>query len=281
MKKIAEFAKRFFSNKYGTTGFILFLILAFFALFASLIAPYNPNALSSEVLVSPSAKHLFGTDHLGRDIFSRILYGTRVSLSVGFVAAGISAVLGIFIGAFSGYYGGITDEIVSKIIDSFLMLPIFFLILIIVAIFGSNLFYIILVIGLTTWPSNAKIMRAQTLSLKERSFVKISKSIGESDLRILFAHIIPNGMYPVVANSALQMGGAILTEAALSFLGLGDPNVISWGKMINEARTYMSFASWTIIFPGVFTVLAVVAFSFIGDGLQYALYPRLSEVESQ
>ncbi|AKI97811.1 ABC transporter permease [Kosmotoga pacifica] len=281
MKKITEFAKRFFSNKYGTTGFILFLILAFFALFASLIAPYNPNALSSEVLASPSAKHLFGTDHLGRDIFSRILYGTRVSLSVGFVAAGISAVLGIFVGAFSGYYGGITDEIVSKIIDSFLMLPIFFLILIIVAIFGSNLFYIILVIGLTTWPSNAKIMRAQTLSLKERSFVKISKSIGESNLRILFAHIIPNGMYPVVANSALQMGGAILTEAALSFLGLGDPNVISWGKMINEARTYMSFASWTIIFPGVFTVLAVVAFSFIGDGLQYALYPRLSEVESQ
>jgi peptide/nickel transport system permease protein len=200
---------------------------------------------------------------------------------VGFVAAGISALLGIFIGAFSGYYGGIVDEIVSKIIDSFLMIPIFFLILIIVAIFGSNLFYIMLVIGLTTWPSNARIMRAQTLSLKERGLVKIAKSIGESNMRILFSHIIPNGMYPVVANSALQMGGAILTEAALSFLGLGDPNVTSWGKMINEARTYMSFAWWTIVFPGVFTILAVVAFSFIGDGLQHTLYPKLSGVESE
>jgi len=281
MRKFGDFVRRYFANPYGVVGLVIFLILLCFAIFAFYISPYKPNALSEDVLSPPSYKHPFGTDHLGRDVFSRIVYGTRVSLSVGFVAAGISALLGIFIGAFSGYYGGIVDEIVSKIIDSFLMIPIFFLILIIVAIFGSNLFYIMLVIGLTTWPSNARIMRAQTLSLKERGLVKIAKSIGESNLRILFSHIIPNGMYPVVANSALQMGGAILTEAALSFLGLGDPNVTSWGKMINEARTYMSFAWWTIVFPGVFTILAVVAFSFIGDGLQHTLYPKLSGVESE
>ncbi len=278
MDRFRSFTRRFFAHVYGRTGFFIFSALVFMAIFAPWIAPYKPNELSGDVLVPPSLKHPFGTDHLGRDVFSRIVYGTRISLSVGFVAAGISAVVGVIIGVISGYYGGVVDEVVSKIIDSFLMIPIFFLILIIVAIFGSNLFYIMLVIGLTIWPSNARVMRAQTLSLKERAFVKIAKSTGESNFRILFFHIIPNGMYPVVANSALQMGGAILTEAALSFLGLGDPNITSWGKMINEARTYMSFAWWTIVFPGVFTILAVVAFSFIGDGLQHALYPRLSVV---
>ncbi len=278
MDKFRDFTRRFFSHAYGRIGFFIFVALVIMAIFAPWLAPFRPEELSSDVLSPPSLKHPFGTDHLGRDVFSRIVYGTRISLSVGFVAAGISAVVGVVIGVISGYYGGVVDEVVSKIIDSFLMIPIFFLILIIVAIFGSNLFYIMLVIGLTIWPSNARIMRAQTLSLRERAFVKIARSTGESNFRILAFHIIPNGMYPVVANSALQMGGAILTEAALSFLGLGDPNITSWGKMINEARTYMSFAWWTIVFPGVFTILAVVAFSFIGDGLQHALYPRLSVV---
>lgn len=280
-KKFKEFLKRYFSHTYGRIGFFIFILLVIMALFAPLIAPYKPNTLSDDVLSPPNYKHLFGTDHLGRDVFSRIVFGTRISLSVGFVAAGISALIGIFVGVVSGYYGGIVDEVISKVIDAFLMIPIFFLILIIVAMFGSNLFYIMLVIGLTTWPSNARIMRAQTLSLKERAFIKIARSTGEGNLRILLFHIVPNGMYPVVANSALQMGGAILTEAALSFLGLGDPNITSWGKMINEARTYMTFAWWTIVFPGIFTVLAVVAFSFIGDGLQHALYPKLGGVREE
>ncbi|RKX54446.1 MAG: ABC transporter permease [Thermotoga sp.] len=277
--KLKEFWKRYFEHPYGVAGFVIFAVLLFMAIFAPLISMGKPNEMSGDILSPPSLKYPFGTDHLGRSVYSRIVYGTRVSLSVGFVAAGLSALIGIFIGAFSGYFGGMVDEVMSKIIDSFLMIPVFFLILIIVAIFGSNLFYIMLVIGLTTWPRNARIMRAQTLSLKERAFVKVAKSLGEGDLRILMTHIIPNGMYPVVANSALQMGGAILAEAALSFLGLGDPNITSWGKMINEARTYMAFAWWTIVFPGIFIILAVVAFSFIADGLQYALYPKLKEVE--
>ncbi len=262
-------------------GLFIFLVMVFFAVFSSQIAPYKAGEMTGDVLYKPGLKHFFGTDHLGRDVFSRVVFGTRTSLLVGFVAAGLSALIGIFIGTLSGYYGGIVDEVVSKIIDSFLMIPVFFLILIIVAIFGRNLFYIMLVIGLTTWPSNARIMRAQTLSIKERAFVKIARANGESTLRIIFSHIIPNGMYPVVANSALQIGGAILTEAALSFLGLGDPNVTSWGKMISEGKSYMTFAWWIIVFPGIFTILTVIAFSFIGDGLQKALYPALGEVSEE
>ncbi len=269
--------QRYFSHIYGRIGFFMLLVLIIVAVFAPFIAPYNPYFLSNEILSPPSLAHPFGTDHLGRDIFSRIVYGARTSLLVGVIAAGISAIVGTVVGTFSGYYGGIGDEILSKVIDSFLMLPVFFLILIIVAIFGSNLIYIMLVIGLTTWPPNARMMRAQVLSLKERSFVKIAKSTGESDMRIIFSHIIPNGVYPIIANSALQMGGAILTEAALSFLGLGDPNVVSWGKMINDEVAYMTFAWWTVVFPGLFIVLAVITFSLVGDGLQYAMQPKLSK----
>ncbi len=281
MKFRIDFLRRYLSSRYGLAGLIMFLVILTMALFAPAIAPYRPTDISYDVLMPPSKSHLFGTDHLGRDVFSRVVYGARVSLTVGFVAAGLSALIGIVVGALSGYIGGIFDEVLSKIIDSFLMFPVFFLILIIVAVFGRNLIYIMLVIGVTTWPSNARIMRAQTMSLKEKAFIKIARATGESPTRIIFTHIIPNGMYPVVANSAMQIGGAILTEAALSFLGLGDPSVVSWGKMINDARSYMFFAWWNIVFPGVFTVITVATFSFIGDGLQQALYPKLSEVRNE
>lgn len=281
MKFRIDFVRRYLSSRYGLAGLIMFLVIFTMALFAPAIAPYRPTDISYDVLMPPSKSHPFGTDHLGRDVFSRVVYGARVSLTVGFVAAGLSALIGIVVGALSGYIGGIFDEVLSKIIDSFLMFPVFFLILIIVAVFGRNLIYIMLVIGLTTWPSNARIMRAQTMSLKEKAFIKIARATGESPTRIIFTHIIPNGMYPVVANSAMQIGGAILTEAALSFLGLGDPSVVSWGKMINDARSYMFFAWWNIVFPGIFTVITVATFSFIGDGLQQALYPKLSEVRNE
>lgn len=281
MNRFKGFMRRYLSNRYGSVGLLIFLVMVFLAIFAPQVAPYKMGEMTKDVLAQPSFSHPFGTDHLGRDIFSRVIYGTRTSLLVGFIAAGLSALIGTFIGTISGYYGGLVDEVVSKIIDTFLMIPVFFLILIIVAIFGRNLFYIMLVIGLTTWPSNARIMRAQTLSIKERAFVKIARSNGERTPRIIFTHIIPNGMYPVIANSALQIGGAILTEAALSFLGLGDPNVVSWGKMISEGKSYMTFAWWIIVFPGIFTVLTVIGFSFIGDGLQQALYPAIGEVTNE
>ncbi|HNS67705.1 MAG TPA: ABC transporter permease [Mesotoga infera] len=272
--KSLKYARSYFSSVKGTIGFSLLLIFVFMAIFAPLIAPYSPDEMTDDVLKPPSAKHLFGTDHLGRDIYSRVVFGSRISLSVGFVAAGLSAVIGVLIGSFSGFYGGITDDIVSKIVDTFLMIPSFFLILIIVSIFGSNILYIMFVIGLTTWPGNARLMRAQALSIRERTFIMVARSTGESRIRILFGHVIPNGVFPVIANSALQMGGAILTEASLSFLGLGDPNLTSWGKLIFQGRPYMTFAPWMIIIPGIFVVLAVLAFSFIGDGLQFTFNPK-------
>lgn len=272
--KFVKSLKLYFKDFKGIIGLVILVIFIIMAVFAPLIAPYNPDSMSDDVLQSPSLNHLFGTDHLGRDLFSRIVFGSRISLSVGFVAAGLSAIIGIFIGSFSGYYGGITDDIVSKVIDTFLMIPAFFLILIIVSIFGSNILYIMLVIGLTTWPRNARLMRAQALSIREKTFITVARSTGESNSRILFGHVIPNGVFPVIANSALQMGGAILTEAALSFIGLGDPNLTSWGKLIYQGRPYMTYAPWTIVIPGIFVVLAVLAFSFIGDGLQFTFNPK-------
>lgn len=272
--KFVKSLKLYFKDFKGIIGLAILVVFIIMAVFAPLIAPYNPDSMSDDVLQSPSLNHLFGTDHLGRDLFSRIVFGSRISLSVGFVAAGLSAIIGIFIGSFSGYYGGITDDIVSKIIDTFLMIPAFFLILIIVSIFGSNIIYIMFVIGLTTWPRNARLMRAQALSIREKTFITVARSTGESKNRILFGHVIPNGVFPVIANSALQMGGAILTEAALSFIGLGDPNLTSWGKLIYQGRPYMTYAPWTIVIPGIFVVLAVLAFSFIGDGLQFTFNPK-------
>ena len=272
--KFVKSLKLYFKDFKGIIGLAILIVFIIMAVFAPLVAPYNPDSMSDDVLQPPSLNHLFGTDHLGRDLFSRIVFGSRISLSVGFVAAGLSAIIGIFIGSFSGYYGGITDDIVSKIIDTFLMIPAFFLILIIVSIFGSNIIYIMLVIGLTTWPRNARLMRAQALSIREKTFITVARSTGESNSRILFGHVIPNGVFPVIANSALQMGGAILTEAALSFIGLGDPNLTSWGKLIYQGRPYMTYAPWTIVIPGIFVVLAVLAFSFIGDGLQFTFNPK-------
>jgi len=268
---------RFRQSSYGLVGLILLAVILMVAAFAPFIAPYKPNELTNDLLAPPSFKHFLGTDHLGRDVFSGVVYGSRVSLLVGVTAAIISAILGTMIGALAGYTGGIVDELISKFVDIFLMIPTFFLILIVVVLYGNSLFYIMLVIGGTIWPANARLMRAQALTLRERAFVKAAITLGESQFRILLKHIIPNGIYPIIANTTLQMAGAILTEAGLSFLGLGDPNTPSWGKMIFEGRSYIQTAWWTSFFPGSAIVLTVMAFYFIGDGLNFALNPKLKE----
>jgi len=271
------FWQLFRESRYGPVGVVLLGLVLAVALLAPVISPYDPEFLSPEMLVGPGPAHPLGTDHLGRDILSGVIWGTRVSLAVGFVSALISAVIGTLIGAVSGYFGGRTDDIVSRLVDIFLMIPTFFLILIIIVIFGNSLFYVMLVIGLTAWPANARLMRSQALSLRERTFTLASRALGESHPAILARHIIPNGIYPVIANTTLQMAGAILTEAGLSFLGLGDPNVVSWGQMIYMARSYFTRGWWGGLFPGLAIVLTVMAFYFIGDGLNYALNPKFKE----
>ncbi len=267
---------RFSRHKLAVFGFALLALCLVVALAAPFLAPNDPKVFSGERYSPPGTPgHPLGTDNFGRDLLSRIIFGTRVAFLVGVFSAGISALLGIIIGAIPGYFGGVVDDAISRCIDVFLMIPVFFLLILATAIFGSNIYFVMLAIGITTWPTNARIMRSQVLTLKNRPYVKASIAAGASAPRVLVRHIIPNGVYPVVANTALQMGSAILTEAGLSFLGLGDPNVVSWGQMIQAGQRYMNLAWWMVVFPGLALLLLVAAFNLTGDGLNYAFNPRL------
>ena len=215
------------SNKQLCAGCIILLLIVLVVVLTPVLATHDPEVLDSSMLEPPSAEHLFGTDGLGRDVYSRILHGAKTSITVGLVSAAISFIIGTVIGGLAGFLGGGFDRFINELINVFLMIPTFFLILIIVAIFGSSMLNVMIVIGLTSWPSNARLMRVQAMSLKERTFIKSMVAIGESKPQILFRYIIPNGIYPVLANTTLSVAGAILTEASLSFLGLGDPNIIS------------------------------------------------------
>ncbi len=259
-------------------GCVMLIILIAVALFAPIIAPHDPNVLSDDMVVAPSGKYLLGTDGLGRDILSMILYGTRTSLIVGFTAAIIAGIIGTLLGGFAGYFGGKIDGVIGEFINIFMMMPTFFLILIVVALFGSGMFKVMIVIGLTTWVGNAKLMRAQSMSLRDRTFIKSAEAIGESKLTILFKHIIPNGIFPIVANTTMGISGAILTESSLAFLGLGDPNVISWGQIIQNGKSYLVTGWWMSTFSGIAIIYTVVTFYFIGDGLNKVLSPKLNNV---
>lgn len=255
----------------GVIGIVLFLLVV---ILAPLVATHNPYEFGDDILSGIRENgHLFGTNNLGQDIFSMIIYGARTSLRVAFISALISGVLGILIGGSAGYLGGRYDQVVSEIINIFMMLPTFFLILLIIALFGNSITNVMVVIGITTWPSNAKLMRAQALSLRERTFVKSAVAVGETRLQILFKYIIPNGIFPVIANTTVGMSNAILTEASLSFLGLGDPNIVSWGQMIYTGKAYITSAWWISAFPGIAIVITVIIFYLLGDGLNHVLNP--------
>ena len=211
---------------------------------------------------------------MGQDIYSMIIYGVRTSLKVAVISALISGVLGVLIGGAAGFFGGKVDTFVSEVINVFMMLPSFFLILLIIALFGNSIYNVMIVIGITTWPSNAKLMRAQALSLRQRTFVKSAEAMGETKLQILFKYIIPNGIFPVIANTTMGMSNAILTEAGLSFLGLGDPSIISWGQMIYTGKQYITSAWWISTFAGVAIMITVLIFYLLGDGLNHVLNPK-------
>ena len=277
--KLKNTFKKINSIKELKIGLILLTFLIIVAIFAPIIATKDPTILNEELLAKPSAQYLFGTDGLGKDVFSMVIYGARTSLRIGVTVAFISFVIGTLVGGISGYIGGKTDKIISEILNMFMMLPTFFLILIIVAIYGSNLNNMILVMALTSWTGTARLMRGQAISLKERVFVKSAKVIGESNIRILFKHIIPNGIFPVIADSTMAISSAILSEAGLSFLGLGDPNVISWGKIIAQGKVYLPSSWWICTFPGVAIVITVISFYLIGEGINSMLNPKLDNLD--
>jgi len=274
--KLGEVWRLFVASRYGLVGLILLILVIIPAIFAAQLAPNaDPFEIGAKPFLRPGeAGHPLGTDHLGRDVLSMVLYGARLSLMVGLVAAGIAAVIGVAVGSVSGYFGGWLDVILSRITDMFLIIPTFFLIIIVVATLGNGILYVMVVIGLTSWPGNARLMRAQVLTIRERTFVQGLNALGEGRFRILTRHVIPNSIQPVIANSTLLIAAGVLTEAALSFLGLGDANKASWGRMIYEGRTSILTAWWPSVFPGIAMIITVMAFYLIGDGLSYVLTPK-------
>ena len=260
-------------------GLAIVLGISLLAIIAPLIAPFDPDHIDLEsVLKSPSAMHLLGTDALGRDILSRMLHGARVSLWVGFVAVGISAAIGVTLGLIAGYFGGVADELIMRIVDVMLCFPSFFLILAVIAILEPSLLNIMIVIGLTSWMGLARLVRAETLSLRERDFVAAARLSGATLFRLLLVHILPNSLAPVLVAATLGVGGAILTESSLSFLGLGvQPPQASWGNILMDGKNVLGIASWLSIYPGIAILITVLGYNLLGESLRDILDPRLKK----
>ncbi len=217
-----------------------------------------------------------GTDKYGRDVYTRILYGARISLSIGFIAVGISVTLGTLVGAVSGYFGGIVDTVLMRLVDTLISFPRLVLLITVIALFEPSITVVVVVLGLTLWPSTARIVRGEVLSLREREFIEAAHALGLSAPRIILRHVVPNVMGPVIVAATLGLGNIILIEAGLSFLGLSaPPPTPSWGNIITDGREYLVDAWWVSTFPGLAIVFTVVAFNLIGDGLRDALDPRL------
>ncbi|MBA4424170.1 MAG: peptide ABC transporter permease [Syntrophus sp. (in: bacteria)] len=272
-----EFRKRFLKNGPAVAG--SFVVLALFAvsLLAPWLAPYDPNAIDlKQVLIPPSGVHPFGTDPLGRDVFSRMIWGAGISLKVGFVATGIAILIGTILGALAGYYGRWMDTIIMRFVDIMLCFPTFFLILAVIAFLEPSIWNIMIVIGLTGWMGVTRLVRADFIALKERDFVQAARAIGAGDFRIIFLHILPNAMASVLVTATLGVAGAILTESALSFLGIGvQPPTPSWGNILTAGKDNIDIAWWLSFYPGLAILITVLGYNLLGEGIRDALDPRL------
>ncbi|MDK2861298.1 MAG: peptide/nickel transport system permease protein, partial [Thermodesulfobacterium sp.] len=255
------------------------LFLAVLAVFAPYIAPYDPLEINVDnILQPPSLDHPLGTDLLGRDVLSRMIYASRISLEVSLVAVGLSLMIGVVLGAIAGYFGGWVDLIICRFIDIMLCFPTIFLVLAMVAYLEPSIVTIMVVIGATSWMGLARLVRAEILSLKERDFVLIAKTYGASSLRILFKHLIPNALPPILVSASLGLGQAILIESALSFLGIGvQPPIPSWGNMLIDGKETLEVAWWLSFYPGMAILITVLAFTILGETLQEILNPKRKE----
>ena len=264
-------------NRFALAGGCVVGLLFFVSLLAPLLVPYDPNGINAwQVLSPPSWQHWFGTDELGRDVLSRVIYGARISLKVGFVAVGIAVTIGTLVGLVSGYYSGIVDATLMRFVDIMLCFPAFFLILAVIAIREPSIWNIMIVIGLTGWMGVARLVRAETLSIREMDYIMAARCIGCSNSRIIFRHILPNAISPVLVAATLGVAGAILTESALSFLGIGVlPPTPSWGNILTSGKDYIEFAWWLSLFPGLAILVTVLAYNLLGEGIRDALDPRV------
>lgn len=271
------------SNPLALAGFIIIATILLLALLAPLIAPYDPDAIDVKaILLSPSPDHLMGTDGLGRDVFSRMLYGARISLLVGIVAVGIATLIGVVLGAIAGFYRGFVDVVIMRLVDVMLSIPTFFLILAVIAFLTPSIWNIMIVIGLTSWMGVTRLVRAEFLSLRNREFVMASETLGARDSRLIFIHLLPNSLTPVIVSSVLGVASAVLVESGLSFLGLGvQAPQASWGNILTDGKEYIQFAWWLSLFPGLAILITVLGYNLLGEGLRDALDPRSSKTSSK
>jgi peptide/nickel transport system permease protein len=272
-------ARQFRRNRLALVGLAIIVLLYLVALLAPLIAPYDPIAqedIARTGFQPPGGTNLLGTDRFGRDVLSRIIYGSRISLSIGFIATAISITIGTLFGAAAGYFSGKVDAVIMRFTDMVLAFPRLVLLIMIVALFDASIAVIIIVLGLTQWPGTTRIVRGDVLSLREREFIHAAQALGMSRGRIMMRHLIPNVLAPVIVTATLGIGNTIVMEAGLSFLGLGvQPPTPTWGSMVAEGRDNLLGAWWVATFPGLTIVMVVLAFNLVGDGLRDALDPRL------
>lgn len=268
--------KKALSSRMALAGFIIISLVFLFAMLAPIIAPYDPDDINVKaILLGPSWQHWMGTDGLGRDVLSRMLYGGRISLLVGLVAVGISTAIGIILGAIAGFYRGWVDTLIMRLVDVMLSIPSFFLILAVIAFLTPSIINIMIVIGLTSWMGVTRLVRAEFLSLRGREFVLASQTLGAKDARLIFIHLLPNSLTPIIVSAVLGVAGAVLMESGLSFLGLGvQAPQASWGNILTDGKEYIQFAWWLSLFPGMAILVTVLGYNLLGEGLRDALDPR-------
>lgn len=272
-----DFWSRFKKNKLALGGSFIVALFFVVSIFAPLLSPHDPGEINLQnVLAPPSADNPLGTDELGRDVLSRMIWGSRISLKVGFVSTGIAILIGIVLGAVAGYYGGWVDSFIMRAVDIMLCFPTFFLILAVIAFLEPSIWNIMAIIGLTGWMGITRLVRADFISLKERDFVQAARAIGAGDMRIIFIHILPNAMASILVAATFGVAGAILTESALSFLGIGvQPPTPSWGNILTAGKDNIDIAWWLSFFPGLAILLTVLGYNLLGEGIRDSLDPRL------
>lgn len=270
--------RRFTANRLAVGSLYVIACMYLAALLAPILAPYDPAEIKDVLetrYLTPSWAHLFGTDEFGRDLFSRALFGARVSLSIGLLAVLIAVTVGTIYGASAGYFGGVVDNVLMRIVDVIIAFPTFFLMLILVGIFEANMVFLILILAMTSWTGTARFIRGELLSLKEREFTEAARALGLPSHRIIFRHLIPNALSPVLVSAALMVGGMIAAEAGLSFLGIGiRPPTPSWGNMISAGQDALLVAWWVAFFPGSLLAITILSFNLLADGLRDALDPK-------
>jgi peptide/nickel transport system permease protein len=271
------FLRRLLRNRLAAAGGTVVLLLFVVAAFPSAVSRHDPNRIDIlRILAPPSAEHPLGTDELGRDVLARMVHGARISMQVGFVAMGIATAIGLAVGLIAGFYGRWVDAVLMRFVDIMLCFPSFFLILAVIAFLGPSILNIMVIIGLTSWMGAARLVRAETLSLKERDFVAAARAQGAGSLRIIFRHILPNALAPVLVWATLGVAGAILVESSLSFLGIGvQPPTPSWGNILTAGKDNIEFAWWLSVYPGLAILITVLGYYLLGEGIQDAVDPRL------